>query len=161
MSPRSNNKDHAVSPQFDDPNVERVFAAFPDEARQSLLELRTLIFDVAARNKRVGRLQETLKWGQPAYLTPETKSGSTIRLGLPKSGGFAIYTHCQISIISDFRALIPNDGRASASKVPTQQYHSRLRHVQDLVRFAKLAGLGRIFILERFTKPAGSTGDFR
>lgn len=46
--------------------------------------------------------------GQPAYLT-QTKSGSTIRLGLPKTGGFAIYTHCQTSIIPEFRSLFPDD----------------------------------------------------
>lgn len=93
---------------FEDPNVERAFADFPTDVRPGLLELRELIFDVAARTDGVGRIQETLKWGQPAYLTPDTKSGSTIRLGLPKDGGFAIYTHCQTSIMSDFQALFPD-----------------------------------------------------
>ena len=98
-----------MSVPFEDPNVERVFGGYPGEARQGLLELRDLIFDVATHTAVVGRIQETLKWGQPAYLTPETKSGSTIRLGIPKTGGFAIYTHCQTSIISDFRSLFPDD----------------------------------------------------
>ena len=98
-----------MSQPFDDPNVKRVFSAFPDEVKDGLLELRDLIFDVAARTKGVGRLEETLKWGQPAYLTPETKSGTTIRLGCPKAGGFAIYVHCQTSVISDFRALFPDE----------------------------------------------------
>ncbi len=94
---------------FDDPNVERAFSGFPSPARDGLLQLRQRIFDVAARTECVGRLEETLKWGQPAYLTPQTKSGTTIRLGCPKAGGFAIYVHCQTSIVSDFRALFPND----------------------------------------------------
>ena len=94
---------------FDDPNVERVFAAFPADRRPGLLRLRELIFEVASHTDRVGKIQETLKWGQPAYLTPETKSGSTIRLGLPKQGGFAIYTHCQTTILSDFQTIFPND----------------------------------------------------
>ena len=94
---------------FDDPNVERVFADFPNQLRHGLLQLRALIFDVAAQTKGVGRVQETLKWGQPAYLTPETGSGSTIRLGLPKVGGFAIYAHCQTSLVSDFQALFPDE----------------------------------------------------
>jgi len=98
-----------VSQPFDDPNVERAFSAFPDEVKNGLLYLRALIFDVAAQTEGVGRLEETLKWEQPAYLTPETKAGSTIRLGCPKTGGFSIYVHCQTSIVSDFRALFPND----------------------------------------------------
>lgn len=98
-----------MSHPFDDPNVERVFDGFPEEARQGLLKLRDLIFEIAARTEGVGRLHETLKWGQPAYLTPETKSGTTIRLGRPKSGGFVVYVHCQTSLISDFQALFPDE----------------------------------------------------
>lgn len=94
---------------FKDPNIARTFDGYPDDAQPGLRELREMIFKVAARTDGVGTIEETLKWGQPAYLTPETKSGSTIRLGLPKQGGFAIYTHCQTSIMSDFQALFPDD----------------------------------------------------
>lgn len=94
---------------FDDPNVERVFAESPDAVRPSLMQLREMIFEVAAQTEGVGEIQETLKWGQPSYLTPETESGSTIRLGLPKQGGFAIYTHCQTTILSDFQTIFPDD----------------------------------------------------
>lgn len=94
---------------FSDPAVAAAFDAFPDDARPGLLEMRDLIFDVAAETKGVGALEETLKWGQPAYLTPETKSGSTIRLGAPKDGGVALYAHCQTTIISDFRGLFPDE----------------------------------------------------
>ena len=94
---------------FDDPNVERVFSEFPEDMREGLLQLRELIFDVASRTDGVGQLQETLKWGQPAYLTPETKSGSTIRLGVTKDGTLAMYAHCQTSIVSDFQSLFPDD----------------------------------------------------
>lgn len=102
-------KDNSVTPAFDDPNVERVFAGFPEALRPGLLQLRELIFDVAAQTDGVGKIHETLKWGQPAYLTLETKSGSTIRLGTPKQGGLAIYVHCQTTILSDFQMLFPDD----------------------------------------------------
>ena len=94
---------------FADPNVETIFAAFPGETLSGLMVLRELIFNTARKTNGVGKLHETLKWNQPAYLTPETKSGSTIRLGLPKEGGFALYTHCQTTIISDFRHIFPDD----------------------------------------------------
>jgi len=94
---------------FEDPQVERRFMAMPEPARGQLLALRDLIFEVAGTTPGVGRIQETLKWGQPAYLTPETKSGSTIRLGQPKGGGVAIYTHCQTTIMSDFQALFAGE----------------------------------------------------
>lgn len=99
----------AAKPPFKDPDVEARFASFPQPARRGLLALRRLIFETAETTPGVGALEETLKWGQPAYLTRETKSGSTIRLGLPKQGGFALYTHCQTTILSDFRSLFPDD----------------------------------------------------
>ncbi len=89
--------------------MEAAFAAMPVEVKEGLLALRRLIFETAAQTPGVGALKETLKWGQPAYLTPETRSGSTIRLGVPKQGGFALYAHCQTTIISDFRTTFPDD----------------------------------------------------
>ena len=98
-----------AAPRFKDPDVEAKYASFPKPARRGLLTLRGLIFETAGTTPGVGALEETLKWGQPAYLTPETKSGSTIRLGLPKQGGFAIYAHCQTTILSDFQSIFPDD----------------------------------------------------
>ncbi len=99
---------HAVPP-IENPDVAAAFDAVPESVRGGLFDLRRLIFEVAAETPGVGRIEETLKWGQPAYLTPETKSGSTIRLGLPKEGGFAIYAHCQTTVISGFREMFAED----------------------------------------------------
>ena len=96
-------------PPFQSPEVEAAFAAFPEDARTGLLALRRLIFETAAETQGIGRIKECLKWGQPSYLTPDTKSGTTIRLGMPKTGGMALFTHCQTSVISDFRTLFPDD----------------------------------------------------
>ena len=67
--------------------------------------LRQLIFEVAADTEGVGELTETLKWGQPSYLTENTKSGSTIRIGKEKKteGDYAIYFKCQTSLVSTFK----------------------------------------------------------
>jgi hypothetical protein len=61
------------------PAVDAVFSSYPKPIKTRLLALRRLILDTARNTKGVGALEETLKWGQPSYLTPETKSGSTIR----------------------------------------------------------------------------------
>jgi hypothetical protein len=54
-------------------------------------------------------LQESLKWGQPSYLTTETKSGSTIRIDQvkPTPGQYALYFHCQTNLVETFRELYP------------------------------------------------------
>jgi Domain of unknown function (DU1801) len=74
-----------------------------------LLALRRLILDTAKTTKGVGLVEETLKWGQPSYLTPETKSGSTVRIDQVKAepGQYAVYFHCQTSLVETFRELYP------------------------------------------------------
>lgn len=92
-----------------DPMVAQAFAAFAPSVRKQLLALRQLILDVASRDAQIGPLEETLKWGQPACLTSATKSGTTLRLGVPKAGGYAVFCHCQTTVISDFKALFGDD----------------------------------------------------
>ena len=90
---------------FSDSSVARVFSDYQPEVREKLLELRALIFSTAKRTAGVGPLEETLKWGQPSYLTTETNSGSTIRIDALRStpGGYAIYFHCQTNLIETFK----------------------------------------------------------
>lgn len=91
---------------FADPAVARVFADYPGPVRGKLGELRDLIFSTAKRTPGVGALEETLKWGQPSYLTTETKSGSTIRIDAIRSipGSYAIYFHCQTTLVETFKS---------------------------------------------------------
>lgn len=90
---------------FSNPAVSRVFAAYPAPVRRKLLKLRELIFSTAKRTPGVGTLEETLKWGQPSYLTTETKKGSTIRLDAihSKPGHYALYVHCQTTLVETFK----------------------------------------------------------
>ena len=99
----------AAMPRFEKGEVAAVFASYPEPVRKKLSALRQLIYDVAAKTEGVGRLEETLKWGQPSYLTPETKSGTTIRIDALQTdpGVFAMYVHCQTSLVSTYREKFP------------------------------------------------------
>ena len=96
-------------PAFSNQDVRSAFDAMPEPARAALLHIRDLIFATAAATEAVGPLEETLKWGQPAYLTPATRSGSTIRLGIPKSNEHdaALFDHCQTDLTRRFEAHYP------------------------------------------------------
>ena len=89
--------------------IEAVFEAYPQPVKSRLLALRRLIFDTAKSTKGVGALEEALKWGQPSYLTPESKSGSTVRIDQLKTeaGGYALYFHCQTDLVETFRERYP------------------------------------------------------
>ena len=95
--------------RFTDPRVAAVFDSYPKATRQRLLALRKLIFDTAARTNGVGELEETLKWGQPSYLTTATKSGSTIRIDGIKGNDtrYAVYFICHTNLVERFRELYP------------------------------------------------------
>ncbi|MFB5651383.1 DUF1801 domain-containing protein [Leptospira wolffii] len=91
--------------KFQNQDIAEIFADYPAELRERLLYLRGLIFQVASETEGVGRIEEVIKWGQPSYITPESKSGSTIRIDKNKAeeNGFAIFFHCQTNLISSFR----------------------------------------------------------
>ncbi|MCK0096093.1 DUF1801 domain-containing protein [Yoonia sp. F2084L] len=101
---------------FASDKVADVFAGFPTAERDMALALRDLIYEVAAATPEVGQIEETLKWGQPAYLTPQTKSGSTLRIGLAKGGGTAIFAHCSTDIVSTYAATFPGMDRVEGNR---------------------------------------------
>ena len=73
------------------------------------MALRQLIFEIAEATEGVGPIRETLKWGEPAYLTEATGSGTTIRLGWKAAAPtrYAMYFHCRTHLVDSFRALFP------------------------------------------------------
>jgi Domain of unknown function (DU1801) len=120
--------------RFSDTGVASVFKAYPPGLRAKLMALRNLVFDTAEKTTDVGRLTETLKWGQPSYLTEETGSGTTVRIDRLKAGdGYAVYFHCQSGLVGQFRELYPDtfkyEGKRTivfeaGDRVPTRE----LRH---------------------------------
>ncbi|MBX9451299.1 MAG: DUF1801 domain-containing protein [Mesorhizobium sp.] len=102
--------DTETTPTFDNADVATTFDGYPHPSQDKLLDLRRLIFDTAAETAGVGHIEETLKWGQPSYLTPQTRSGSTIRIDAIKDDPqrFAMYFHCQTDLAATFRRLYPN-----------------------------------------------------
>lgn len=101
------------TPPFRSSKVEAVFRSYPPRMRKRLMTLRRLVFDTAKRTGGVGEIEEALRWGMPSYLTPETKSGSTIRIHWDdkEPDRYAMYFHCQTSLVSTFQQLFPGKFR--------------------------------------------------
>ena len=76
-------------------------------ARPHMLALRSLVFETAAEMPQVGALEETLKWGEPAYLTP-SRSGTTIRMDWkPRAPEVcALYFNCQTTLVETLRVQL-------------------------------------------------------
>ena len=77
--------------------------------RDALLSLRQLVLETARETDGVGQIEEALKWGQLSFLTPETASGSTIRIDALRADPtkYAMFFHCQSGLVAEFRNRYP------------------------------------------------------
>ncbi len=86
------------------PQVDNVFANYPEHIRTKLLDLRELILHTAEELEDVSKIEETLKWGEPSYLT---KNGSTLRIDWKskKPDQYAMYFKCTSRLVETFRSI--------------------------------------------------------
>ncbi len=95
------------------PNIlmieEIMFDKYPEPVKSRLIELCSLILEVALSIDEVGELEETLKWGQPSYLPSKTKSGTSIRIDADTRFGldYALYVNCKTNLVENWRELYP------------------------------------------------------
>ncbi|MCG2459368.1 DUF1801 domain-containing protein [Flavobacteriaceae bacterium F89] len=87
-----------------DPRVKDVFNTYPKEVRPQLLNLREMVISTASEIVGLEKLEETLKWGEPSYLT---KYGSTIRMDWKDKNPeqFALYFKCTSKLVPTFKAI--------------------------------------------------------
>jgi len=83
--------------------VKQKFETYPSNIKQKLLVLRETILLIAGELSLMD-LQETLKWGEPSYMT---KRGSTIRFDWKEKHPqqFCIYFNCKTSLVNTFKEL--------------------------------------------------------
>ena len=88
----------------DSPDVQRLIKQYPPKAQERLNELRDLIIGTARENEDIEILTETLKWGEPSYLT---KVGSTIRIDWKERtpDKYFIYFICTTELVNTFRTI--------------------------------------------------------
>lgn len=86
------------------PEVAAVFNAYPESVRPKMLSLRRLVLETAEELETISALEETLKWGEPSYLT---KIGSTIRMDWKAKtpNQVAMYFKCTSKLVTTFREV--------------------------------------------------------
>ncbi|MCA1764479.1 MAG: DUF1801 domain-containing protein [Flavobacteriales bacterium] len=84
--------------------VDEVFAGYPKDVRGKMLFLRCLVRETAEETEGLEALEETLKWGEPAFVT---KNGSTLRMDWKEKnpGQYAIYFQCNSRLVDTFRMV--------------------------------------------------------
>jgi hypothetical protein len=86
------------------PKVKDIFDRYPKFARRQMLHLRKLVLNTASNIEGLEELEETLKWGEPSYLT---KYGSTLRMDWKDKNPdqVAMYFQCTSRLVPTFRIL--------------------------------------------------------
>ncbi len=88
-----------TSPEFD-----AKFATYPAAVRDKLECLRALVIETAREIPEITAVEETLKWGEPSFLT---KTGSTLRIDWkPKTPDqYRMYFNCSTRLVETFKLV--------------------------------------------------------
>lgn len=87
-----------------DPKVEAKFSEYPDNVQKKMLHLRKLVRATAEETEELDELHETLKWGEPSFVT---KNGSTLRMDWKTTSPdqYAVYFQCNSRLVETFRLV--------------------------------------------------------
>jgi hypothetical protein len=108
-----------------DPKVKEVFDRYPKSVRKQMLKLRALILNTASEIDGLEKLEETLKWGEPSYLT---KYGSTVRIDwkVKNPAAYAIYFKCTSSLVETFKIIYKDNFQFDGKRAIIFQLHDKI-----------------------------------
>jgi hypothetical protein len=86
------------------PDFEAKLATYPDLVGSKLQYLRELVIETAKEIPEITHLEETLKWGEPSFLT---KTGSTLRMDWKNKtpNQYQMYFKCTSRLVETFRLV--------------------------------------------------------
>lgn len=111
------------------PEFEAKLSSYPDFVRDKMAFLRKLVHETAAEVSEITTLDETLKWGEPSFLT---KNGSTLRMDWKQKAPdqYAMYFKCTSRLVETFKIVYGNQFEYEKSRailfqlndnIPTQE----------------------------------------
>lgn len=112
-----------------DPSFKKKLADYPDVVRDKMQFLRDLVVETAQEQDEITELEETLKWGEPSFLT---KNGSTLRMDWKQKAPdqYAMYFKCTSRLVETFKIIFQDKFEYQKSraivfqlddKVPTKE----------------------------------------
>lgn len=132
------------------PDVNKVFDNYPPEVKKQMCFLRKLILDVAEEIDDISHIEETLKWGEPSYIT---KHGSTLRMDWKSKfpNQYALYFQCTSRLVDTFKLVfgttfIYEGNRAIIlaldQKIPIKELRSCIKATLQYHKVKHLVSLG-------------------
>ena len=126
--------------------VLEIFNEYPVAVRDQLMYVRELILTTASEITDLEKLEETLKWGEPSYIT---KNGSTLRIDWKEKrpNQYAMYFKCTSKLVPTFKTIYKNifefeGNRAIIFKLGSKIPEKELKHCITLtLRYHKIKNL--------------------
>ena len=112
-----------------DPKVAAVFANYPDFVRDKMQLLRELVIEAAEETDGLYKLEETLKWGEPSFVT---KDGSTLRMDWKETAPdqYAMYFHCSTRLVDTFRLVFNHKFQYEGKRAIVFQLNQKIPKVE-------------------------------
>lgn len=112
-----------------DPRVNEVFANYPDFVRDKLQRLRELVIETAEETEGVNVLEETLKWGEPSFVT---KNGSTLRMDWKEKTPdlYAMYFQCTSRLVDTFRLVFDHKFQYEGKRAIVFQLNQKIPELE-------------------------------
>lgn len=87
-----------------DPKFKAIFNNYPDIVQDKMKFLRKLVIETAEDIQEITNLEETLKWGEPSFLT---KTGSTLRIDWKDKtpNQYQMYFKCTSRLVETFKLV--------------------------------------------------------
>ncbi len=108
-----------------DPKVDEIFASYPDQVKEKMRFLRQLVRDTAEETEGVEQLVETIKWGEPSFIT---KNGSTLRMDWKEKSPdqYAIYFQCTSRLVHTFKIVFEHQFQFEGNRAIVFQLNQKI-----------------------------------
>tara|TARA_R110001583_G_scaffold65948_5_gene190179 strand:- start:427 stop:846 length:420 start_codon:yes stop_codon:yes gene_type:complete len=107
------------------PEVEHVFNNYPKAVKKQMHYLRELVLNTASKIDGLKKLEETLKWREPSYVT---KHGSTLRMDWKekKPNQYAMYFQCSSRLVSTFKIIYKDTFKFQGNRAILFELHDKV-----------------------------------
>ncbi len=107
------------------PEVDDKFSKYPDFVRGKMQFLRELVIETAEETEVIDELEETLKWGEPSFVT---KNGSTLRMDWKEKAPnqYAMYFQCTSRLVDTFRMVFDHTFQYEGNRAIVFQLNQKI-----------------------------------
>ncbi len=122
-----------------DPRVEAKFNSYPKHIQTKMNILRQLVLQTAKEIESIKALEETLKWGEPSFITNQ---GSTLRMDwkTKNANQYAMYFKCTSKLVPTFKEIFADTFQYEKNRAILFELDSKIpkKELKECIRMTLL-----------------------